>query len=159
MGLDARVFCNCYEKGVIRQPPPQPELVSVDESGDIFINTDNPEADFLACDTWREHACEHDQGQLVSHRIGNIALVAVLRTALSRSAQSFPVMLSKVVYDGTHCGDFLSLKQVHALEHELPSLTEYHSVDPKEEKIIRHFESQMRDLVAASLAVGKPIVF
>jgi len=33
MGLGAIVYCDCYEKGRVRVPPPQPELVYVDATG------------------------------------------------------------------------------------------------------------------------------
>jgi hypothetical protein len=71
----------------------------------------------------------------------------------------FPIILSKVIYDGSHCGEFLSVEQVWAVEREIQSLSGFHCIDPNEEKMIRSFEAQMRDLIAASLAVGKPIVF
>jgi hypothetical protein len=33
MGLDATVFCDCYEHGDLTRPPPYGELVYVDELG------------------------------------------------------------------------------------------------------------------------------
>ena len=76
MGLDATVYCNCYEMGWVTQFP-QPDSIYIDESGEVFMKWNLPGADFHAFDQWREHACEHERGQLVSRRIGNIARVGV----------------------------------------------------------------------------------
>jgi len=43
-------------------------------------------------------ACDHGpMGELVSHRLGNVALIGVLRERLSRRPDAFPVILTKVV--------------------------------------------------------------
>ena len=44
MGLNARVFCNCYETGKVETPPPQPDLVYVDVS---YLYTDGDGSHFL----------------------------------------------------------------------------------------------------------------
>lgn len=36
------------------------------------------------------------------HRLGNIALIALLRSELNRFAADFPVLLKQVLYDGVH---------------------------------------------------------
>ena len=43
MGLDAFVFCNCYEKGKLREPPPRPGLVFVTENGSLDCKSDDPD--------------------------------------------------------------------------------------------------------------------
>ena len=45
MGLDATVYCDCYEKGKARRPPPQPELVYLDENAQVCLRWDAPGAD------------------------------------------------------------------------------------------------------------------
>lgn len=86
-------------------------------------------------------------------------MIAFLRFELSRHAQHFPVLLAKVVYDGVHGGDFLSLRDVEQVAVELGCLSNIHVPDERDESIIREFEGQMRELVNASRLVGKPIVF
>jgi hypothetical protein len=118
-----------------------------------------PGADIFAYDQWREHGCEHVRGKLISYRIGNVALVGFLRQAVSETPELFPELLSKVLYDGTHGGDFLTVEQVRELNSEVDSLSGLHRRDPQEEMLLRTFEMQLRELVKASLAVSKPIVF
>jgi hypothetical protein len=156
MGHDACVYCDCYERGRLRTPPPQSELVYVDECGQVV---DAPGADVEAFDAWAATACEHPGGELIHHRLGNIALIEFLRAELSRSRGGFPILLNKVVYDGTHCGDHLDLPTVGFLGAEINSMRSLHCEDSEEEELLRTFERQMEELVAASLAVRKPIAF
>jgi hypothetical protein len=96
---------------------------------------------------------------LVQHRIGNIALVAELRAALQATPERFPMLLSRVLYNGTHCGDFIPTAEVPKLCREVEGLAGCRCAEPQMEQFMREFEGQMRQLVGASLAVGKPIVF
>src|SRR5437667_8483205 len=110
MGLDAHVNCNCYETGKLRELPPQPEFLRVREDGGL--DWDNPDwgrvknlgsndpdwqaaiAKDIAFDRWlSERACEHEDGILVHHRIGNAGLVGELQKELSREAHMFPIIL------------------------------------------------------------------
>ncbi len=160
MGLDATVYCDCYAKGQIRRPPPQPELVYIDENGQVSLKWDQPGADQSAFYDWLENACEHGpMGELVSHHIGNIARVAYLRGALSESVGRFPVLLSKVVYNGTHSGDALGIDDVQRVRSEMEQLRDVHGPNRADEQVIREFERQMLELIDASQRVQKPIVF
>jgi hypothetical protein len=78
---------------------------------------------------------------------------------LLQSAIEFPVLLTKVIYDGTHAGDRLDMSDVERLSHEIGHLRTIHSQEGSEEQVIREFEQQMSELVAASRQVQKPIVF
>ncbi len=49
MGLDAWVYCDCFEKGFAKEPP-QPEFVYIDESGDRCLRTEDPVANEGAFD-------------------------------------------------------------------------------------------------------------
>jgi len=105
-------------------------------------------------------ACDHGpMGELVSHRLGNVALIGVLRERLSRRPDAFPVILTKVVYDGTHCGDHLDLDQIGSLAAEIESLRTIHCEEESIEKLLRQLERQMFELVDAAKRVGKPIAF
>ncbi len=160
MGLDATVYCDCYETGRARNPPPQPELVYVDDSGQVCLTWDAPDADQSAFYDWLNGACEHGpMGELVSHRLGNIARVGFLRSVLSDFPRQFPVLLTKVVYDGTHAGDSLSLADIDRLQSELECLRQLRVRGQSADVIIRDFERQMSELVGAALRVQKPIVF
>jgi hypothetical protein len=114
----------------------------------------------IAFDQWQHSgACEHQDGYLVAHHIGNIALVAFLRQELERWPDRFPITLSRVVYNGIHCGDFIPAAEVAQVVSEVEALTTVNCPNPVDEKFMRVFERQMRDLVTASLRVAKPIAF
>jgi hypothetical protein len=160
MSVSARVCCDCYELGKVRTPPPQPELVVVDECGAVELAWDQPGADQFKFLDWLATACEHGpMGQLVSHRLGNIALITFLRNRLARDPNLFPILLTKVLYDGVHGGDFLAIGEVWQLIPEIELLKQVHADDEEDEPLVRKFEQQMRQIVQASLSIGKPISF
>jgi len=161
MSLDAVVFCDCFEKGRVRTRPPQPELVYIDETtGQVLLRWDAPGADQHRFYDWLASACEHGpMGELVSHRLGNVALIAFLRELFSKTPGHFSILLSKVVYNGVHGGDRLDLQDVERLATEMASMHALHCLDANEEEVLRRFEAQMLDLIRAVRSVGRPIVF
>jgi hypothetical protein len=160
MSLDAMVYCDCYERGKIRRPPPRPEVVTVDESGEVVLTCNQPGTDERGFYDWLATACEHGpRGRLLSYRLGNIALVALLRSLLAREPNRFPILLTQVRYNGVHGGDFLSIEEVERLVPEVEHLKEVHADKEGHEPLVREFERQMRRLVQAALSVGKPIAF
>jgi len=161
MALDACVYCDCFETGKVKTPPPQPELVYVDpETGAVSLRWDAPGADQHLFNDWRASACEHGQfGELVSHRLGNIALIGFLRALLQNTPERFPTLLSKVLYNGTHICDVINLPDVELLAGEMPAVHALHCGDAEEEVLLRNFEKQMTDLIQAAKSAGKPIVF
>jgi hypothetical protein len=159
VALDAHVCCDCFERGRLRCPPPPGCDLSVTDDGGLLCGSDDLDVQ-IAFDRWQQsEACEHEDGYLLSHRIGNIALVAALRAELGRRPERFPLTLSRVVYDGVHCGDFIPAAEVPQLVPEVEALAGVHCPDPEMEQLMRGFETQMRELVAAALRVGKPLVF
>lgn len=105
MGLDAHVCCDCFERGRLLAAPPPGCTLSVTEDGSLLCGSDDLKVQ-IAFDRWRHsEACEHEDGYLVAHRIGNVALVSSLRRELGRWPERFPEVLSRVIYDGVHCGD------------------------------------------------------
>ena len=159
MGLDACVYCNCFETGKIRKAPKPEWGAHVTKDGSLGTTCKNLD-DQMEFDKWlSQEMCEHENGILVHHRIGNSALVGFLRYILKSNEDQFPIILGNVLYGGTHAGDYLDMEKVRALENELTSLSQLHSDDPQDEEFLRVFERQMRDLVHCSLEVGKPICF
>ena len=115
MALDAHVCCDCFGRGQLRSPPPPGCNPSVCADGSLWCGSDDLDVLF-AFDRWRQlEACGHEDGYLVAHRSGNIALVASLRRELGRWPERFPVILSRVIYDGIHCGDFIQAADVPQL--------------------------------------------
>lgn len=161
MGLDAFVFCDCYEKGRLREPPPTGVTLCVEPDGSLGREQDEGtlESD-LAWDEWRERrACMHGGGILLHHRLGNISLVGLLRAELQHEAERFPILTKKVVYSGSHAGDFIPVEALLALQQELESLRTFRCSTRKATGFMSGFREQMSELAATALSVGKPIAF
>ena len=161
MSLDAFVFCDCYERGRLRAPPPVGVSLKVESDGSLGREGDDGtlEAD-LAWDRWREQlACEHPGGMLLRYRLGNISLIGSLRSELQREPSRFPILFSKVLFSGSHAGDYIPFDLVPALQRELEGLADFRCSARKTDAFMSEFRTQMSALVAASLAVSKPITF
>ncbi len=161
MSLDACVYCDCYEKGRLRERPPVGVSLRVEPDGSLGRGRDEGtlEAD-LAWDQWRgQLACEHPSGILLHHRLGNISLIGLLRSELQREAARFPILLTKVLYSGSHAGDYLAVQEVPALQREIEALAHFRCTTREAEGFLSDFRLQMAELAAASLSVSKPIVF
>ena len=141
MGLDACVFCDCYEVGKVKARPPQPDLVYIDPAtGQVSLRWEQPGADQRRFIDWLGSACEHGpEGQLVSHRLGNVALIGFLRGLFEGTPERFPTLLSKVVHNGIHAGDILSLTDVEDLAAEMLAVHAVHCSDASQEDILRNF--------------------
>jgi hypothetical protein len=159
MGLDALVYCDCFEKAHLREPPPPGCTLALASDGSLLCGSDALEVQ-MAFDRWRyERACTHEDGVLVHHHIGNAALVSSLRSELQRTPELFPLILSKVLYSGIHCGDFIAPANVPWLLPEVAALANVHCGETDMEDFMRGFENQMLELVECALRVGKPIAF
>ncbi len=161
MGLDATVFCDCYEKGKLRAQPPPGTVLRVEADGSLST-TGKQEAleAALAFDEWQAgFACEHPNGVLLHHRLGNISLIGLLRSELRREPLRFPILLGKVVYSGTHGGDYISAELAPELQKEIEALADFKCSTKETDDFMSRFRTQMLDLVVASRSVNKPIAF
>jgi hypothetical protein len=93
----------------------------------------------------------------VQKRIGNSALVAVLREDAKQVLEDHSITLSKVLYSGTHCGDSIPLDLTSALEAELVRLRRY--AEQNHVDHLKQFVSDMQDLVEGAKRESNPIVF
>lgn len=161
MGLDAHVCCNCYEHGKISSPPPFPDLVRLSAEGRPEIYSDD-DAKVFEHDRWENAGpCPHDNFVLIHEYIGNITRVGNLRDQIERLAgNDAKIILSEILYSGTHCGDFLEVDKVRDIAGEL-EIVERNSVGETgiDEERITYFIAQMNRLVEASLKLQKPIAF
>ena len=158
MGLDAFVFCDCYEKGRLKRNPPDPNLVYSVPNGDLACrNKDSKVLDRF--DRWRGKACEHEAGMVAGDWLGNASMVGSIRKELSRRPRDFPTLLKRVVCSGTHCGDHLTLKMVAKLQMELDRLKAHRSGNKELDRGIQKLRRQLQKLVRASIKIGKPIAF
>lgn len=155
MGLDASVRCNCIEEG--KAPAhPFPEFLAFDETGEPILKGAG-EIDqklWLRHDKWCRESCSHS-GYLVEKHLGNIAAVAHVREFLeNNSPQDFPLLLERVAYSGTHCGDWIAASDATQLLTEARKLEGFTN-DP----LVLQFRNAVVELVEASIATGNPIVF
>ena len=186
MGLDACVYCDCLEKGRLGKPLPNDVTLKIEADGCLSLER-NGETIWEDGPDWNDFTCEHERRQLIHHRLGNIALVALLRWELNREAFVYPILLGKVVYNGIHAGDYLRLDQIPQLQVELQRLATFRCVGnaPKSfyisrflpdffpfclwkkdystaeeaDRFMQNFRNQMLELADAALRVGKPISF
>lgn len=161
MGLDASVYCDCFERGRLRTQPRPEWGVYVDHhgGGGRWATTDDLDEE-IAFDVWNDRdACEHEDGRLVHHYLGNISLIGLFRELLAPYSDRLPVIVTKVIYSGVHSGDLLSLEDVERLGGEVELLARVQDTNRRNEQFLRRFEGQLRELVECSRRVGKPIVF
>src|ERR1700733_2671478 len=92
----------------------------------------------------------------VSKRIGNINLVAALREEAESVLDEDSVVLSKVLYSGTHAGDTLDSRVFAQLEGELSSLAQ--QAEQTGSQRLKQFAADMKELLAAARAENNPIV-
>jgi len=101
-----------------------------------------------------------DKVKVVEKRIGNIALVNLLKSELERilgESSAGTLLISRVLYSGTHSGDVISKEDLGSLKHEIALVRgiTVHQMSPE----LELFLADMEELVAASERHGNPIVF
>ncbi|NOT61132.1 MAG: hypothetical protein HOP19_13010 [Acidobacteria bacterium] len=157
MALEARVHCNCYETGKLLIPPPRPDQLYLAEDGGLACTDLYHLYEF---EEWLEkYACRHPGGVALQHVIGSAGVIAFLQEELERTADDFPLLLGKVVYDANHAGDFLPVTELKDLLAETIRLAVLHSDDSEEESLLRNFERQLKGLITCAIQMRKPIVF
>jgi len=159
MSLDAYVRCSCIRDGKARKPHPFPDRFTWDESNAPSLTGDPDQAEWDAHDKWVQRACEHE-GYLVSEFLGNITRIRNVREFVrglqGNLGPKFPILLKKVVYDGTHTGDWVPAKETPELLKEVNLVLQSSDILTQGEQ---EFFAAMKRLCEASLATGNPIGF
>ena len=99
----------------------------------------------------------HEMFKAASKRLGNIASIASIREVLATVLENNSVVMSKIVYSGTHAGDFLPLDLIAKLESEFIVIDKY--LEKHDSMLVSQFVTDMRELVLAARREGNPIVF
>src|SRR5579863_590558 len=158
MALDGFVRCTCVRDGKAK-PHPFPDLLIFDESGEPMLKGDPSDEEFEAHDRWMADSCEH-QGFILSAFLGNITRVKNLRSFLralqGKPGPRFPILLEKVLYNGTHTGDWIPIKKSQALLKEVETVLHSSDILSDSEK---EFFNNMKQLCEASIQTGNPIMF
>jgi hypothetical protein len=101
-------------------------------------------------------AGERELLEATNERIGNISTVYGLGEEISRRFGSkCEVLLTAVLYSGSHSGEALSLLQMEALDRELDVI----AAEEDTTGYLGDFVAKMRRLIAASKDEGNPVVF
>jgi len=167
VGLDAFVFCDCVEKRRLKVAHPYPRLLSIQSNGSPSIRSDD-------CDKQDEHdrwmelpPCKHDEMLADGAWLGNAGWIDHIHSTLASVLQPplprCPVLLGRVTYDGTHCGDHLTVGKVKKLAAELQQLRRIDlrkvGVPAAEIKAVRNLIKQLEGLVKTAVRLNKPIAF
>jgi hypothetical protein len=159
MSLDAYVRCTCIRDGKAKKPHPFPDRLVWDETNAPSLSGEPDDDEWEAHDRWVQESCEHE-GFLVSEFLGNIVRAKNVRDFLKGlqgdPGPKFPILLKKVVYDGTHTGDWVPIKQSPALLKEVNLVLASKDILTQGE---REFFEAMKRLCEASIETGNPIVF
>jgi hypothetical protein len=88
-----------------------------------------------------------------TRELANIADAAELRESFKKLLPNDSVLISQVLYDGTHCGDMLVRDEIVRLSVELDA------IKVPTDSVAFEFVRKLRELIAASETEGNPIVF
>ena len=86
-----------------------------------------------------------DEQKLASKRVGNVAHIGFLRDAASAVLGGQSIVVTKILFSGTHSGDSLAVADLELLAGELQTLQSSAEAD------VRSFASNMADLVRLAL--------
>jgi len=158
MGLDAFVYCDCFEKHNLRSDPPAGLVVKVEPSGEPGC-ADADERAWTAFMAWKQNkACLHPGMILLRHRLGAPEQVERLRTELEKDKASFPLLLKAVVYSGTHTCDWIPFARIEQLAEEVKQLAPERA-EKSAADALQLFKIRMAELIIAAQHTGKPICF
>ena len=147
MGLDAIVY---RSKANLPFNPDSVGAVRDDSTGEYYF----PDP---ALEPIREREFPRDNRIAVEKRIGNMAQVAAIREETERVLDGHSIIVSKVLYSGTHAGDSIPLDLIPALENELLLLGRF--ATENDASPLKQFVGDMTDLAAAARSERNPIVF
>lgn len=136
-------------------------MLFIGENGSPEIRS-KATAKLEAHDKWMElPPCEHEQMMLDGCTLGNAGFVSIVRDMLAVQEEDNPVLLGKVFYSGTHCGDHLGIRDVRRLAVELDRLEESELLGTapagQTVKEIRAVIRSLRRMATVALSIHKPL--
>ena len=158
MSLDGFARCTCIREGKAK-PHPFPDRLIFDEPGEPKLPADPSEEKGEAHDQWLGESCE-PQGYLLSLFLGSITRVGNLRSFLRHlqgtPGPRFPILLEKVLYDGTYTGDWISSRIAEKLLKQVDTALHSSDILADSEK---EFFNHMKLLCEAIAASGNRVMF
>ncbi len=118
---------------------------------------DVPTGEYYFLDPELDRKFPSNTRRAVEKRIGNIAMVSYLRDQAEQVLDKNSVVLSKVLYSGSHSGDSIDVQFLARLEEELLLLRNSSMAGSSTELLT--FVTDMNELVMAAKSQGNPIVF
>lgn len=140
MGLDAVVYRN---RKNLQLGPDEEFAHLVPETGETYFEND---------EISRKH---RERFQAAHRRLGNIAEIAFLRNEILQLGAGAGKLYSKVLYSGSHSGDFIAVNELPLLLEEIASLRKR----GKHSEEMEGFLNQMEALVRAAINEPNPVVF
>ena len=120
---------------------------------------DNGDSASQACDSGSGRSELMTTGSLPPGSIcpARSALVEALRQEIEQVLNRHSIIVSKMLFSGTHAGDSIPLDLIPALENELLRLRRY--ANEKGSVRVKQFVIDVTDLATAAKREGNPIVF
>ena len=140
MGLDAVVYRN---RKHLQLGPDEETAQLIPDTGQVYFDND---------ETSRRH---YDQLKAADIRLGNISKIAELRDEMIQLAGTTNMLYQKVLYSGSHSGDFVPLDELRLMLDEIRSVRR----TGKPSKELRRFLDQMEELIRTATNESNPIVF
>jgi hypothetical protein len=93
----------------------------------------------------------------IAKPLGNLHVIARLRDELTGALAEDSVVHAKILYSGTHTGDWLPLSALGDVEAELFVIEQF--LAGRKSRLLDEFIANMRELMAAARREENPIVF
>jgi hypothetical protein len=159
VALNAVVFCNCFEKGRLREPPPVGCRLAVVDDGSLVCGNGDFFVQAAFANWLHDRACDHFDGRLVHLSLGDVEEIAALRAILKGTWTRCPTLFSRVLQYRTHESEVIAPHELGTLRAEVTALGDIHLQDREMERLLRAFESRMAELLECAMFANKPIVF
>ena len=140
MGLDAVVYRN---KSNLQLGADEQFAQLIPGTGEIYFD-DNAAS--------RRHSQELEA---VRVRLGNIAMISALREEIARTVGADSILHQKIVYSGSHSGDFIPIDELARLAEEMSLVRKSGNLSSD----LRDLLDRVEELTQAALHERNPIVF
>ena len=98
---------------------------------------------------------EEEEHEIASVRLGNTAMINHLRRVLEAGPANATILLTKVLYSGTHSGDRLTTAEARRAEREMDDVRANLSGDPE----VEAFAVSFGRLLDVALEHDRPVMF
>ena len=140
MGLNAVVY---RKREHLQLGPDEEHATLIPETGEVYFEDPKLDKKYL------------HKREAMAHRLGNATAVSILSDELSKLIGPESFLERKVLYSGTHSGDFIPIRELDELSAELNHIRETGRSSPLMQELVNALEQ----LIQAAKDEGNPIVF